>query len=67
MRTDKTKYLFFNKLTLELAGIPEIVTIDLDGGTVFLTDVAQTFIPQLGDLWNLVFTKLAYGQLRLKN
>lgn len=55
-RSRKTKYLFFNKLTLELIGVFEALTEDLDGGTVSLSDVTQTLLLQLRDLWDLVFT-----------
>lgn len=50
------KYLFFNKLTLELVRLPEALTEHLDGGAVPLSDVTQTLLLQLGDLWDLVFT-----------
>lgn len=50
-----TKYLFFNKLTLELVGVLESLTVDLDGGTVCLTQVTQAIFIQPGDLWDLVF------------
>lgn len=55
-RSRKTKYLFFNKLTLELVGVLEALTVDLDGGAVSLSDVTQTLLLQLCDLWDLVFT-----------
>lgn len=55
-RSRKTKYLFFNKLTLELVGVLEALTVDLDGGAVSLSDVTQTLLLQLSDLWDLVFT-----------
>lgn len=53
----KLKYLFFNKLTLELVGVLEALTEHLDGGAVCLSDVTQTLLLQLADLWDLVFTK----------
>lgn len=55
--TGKTKkYLFSNKLTLELVGVLEALAMDLDGGAVSLADITQTFLLQLCDLWNLIFT-----------
>lgn len=55
-KTGSRKYLFFNKLTLELVGVLETVTVHLDGGAVSLSDVTQTLLLQLSDLWDLVFT-----------
>lgn len=52
----RTKYLFFNKLTLELVGVPEALTVDLHAGAVALSHVTQTLVLQLGDLWDLVCT-----------
>lgn len=53
----KLKYLFFNKLTLELVGVLEALAEHLGGGAVCLSDVTQTLLLQLTDLWDLVFTK----------
>lgn len=50
------KYLFFDKLTLELVRVPEALTEHLDGGAVTLSNVTQTLLLQLSDLWDLVFT-----------
>lgn len=55
-RNRKTKYLFFNKLTLELIGVLKALTIDLDGGAISLSDVTKTLLLQLSNLWDLVFT-----------
>lgn len=55
-KKQKIKYLFFNKLTLELVGVLEALTVHLDGGAVSLSDVTQTLLLQLSDLWDLVFT-----------
>lgn len=55
-RTRRRKYLFFNKLTLELIRVLEALTVDLDGGAVSLPHVTQTLLLQLRDLWDLVFT-----------
>lgn len=52
----KTKYLFFNKLTLELVRVLKALTVDLDDGTISLSHVTQTLVLQLCDLWDLVFT-----------
>lgn len=32
------------------------MTVDLHGGAVSLSDVTQTLLLQLGDLWDLIFT-----------
>lgn len=54
-RKQKNEYLFFNKLTLELVGVLEALTIDLDSGAAFLSDITQVPFLQFNDLWDLVF------------
>lgn len=53
-KAGKQKYLFFNKLTLELVGVLKTLTIDLDSGTVTLSDITETLLLQLHYLWDLV-------------
>lgn len=49
-------YLFLQKFTLEFIGVFEALSKDLYSGAVTLSDITQSLVLQLCDLWSLVFT-----------